>query len=81
MAKHFEITITENSFSYRRKTDSIAAEARLDGIYVVRTSVPAETLSAEQAVGAYKSLGPGGARVPQPEDRRPGDPAGVALGR
>jgi hypothetical protein len=57
MAKHFEITITENSFSYRRKTDSIAAEARLDGIYVVRTNVPAETLSAEQAVGAYKSLG------------------------
>ena len=57
MAKHFEITITESSFGYRRKTDSIAAEARLDGIYVVRTNVPAETLSAEQAVGAYKSLG------------------------
>ncbi|MBK1670286.1 IS1634 family transposase, partial [Rhodovibrio sodomensis] len=46
MAKHVEITITEDSFSYRRKTDSIAAEARLDGIYVVRTNVPAETLSA-----------------------------------
>jgi hypothetical protein len=57
MAKHVEITITENSFSYRRKTDSIAAEARLDGIYVVRTNVPAETLSGEQAVRAYKSLG------------------------
>ncbi|MBK1671331.1 IS1634 family transposase [Rhodovibrio sodomensis] len=57
MAKHFEITITENSFSYRRKTDSIAAEARMDGIYVVRTNVPAESLSAEQAVRAYKSLG------------------------
>lgn len=57
MAKHFEITITEDSLSYRRKGDSIAAEARLDGIYVVRTNVSAETLSGEQAVGAYKSLG------------------------
>jgi len=57
MAKHFEITITERSVSYRRKADSIAAEARLDGIYVVRTNVPADTLSAEQAVGAYKTLG------------------------
>jgi hypothetical protein len=57
MAKHFEITITGDSFSYQRKPDSIAAEARLDGIYVVRTNVPAESLSAEQAVGAYKSLG------------------------
>jgi transposase len=56
MQKHFELTIKEDSFSYRRKTDQIAAEAALDGLYVVRTSTPAETLSSERTVLAYKSL-------------------------
>jgi transposase len=56
MQKHFELTIKEDSFSYCRKTDQIAAEAALDGLYVVRTSTPAKTLSSEQAVLAYKSL-------------------------
>ena len=44
MAKHFELTIGETSFEFRRKTDAIAEEAALDGIYVVRTSLPAELL-------------------------------------
>ncbi len=56
MQKHFELTIKGDSFSYCRKTDQIAAEAALDGLYVVRTSTPAKTLSSEQAVLAYKSL-------------------------
>ena len=56
MAKHFELTIEEDSFSYARCEDKIQAEAALDGLYVVRTSVPAESLSAQQTVGAYKSL-------------------------
>ena len=56
MAKHFELTITDDSFSYRRKPDGIAAEARLDGIYVVRTSLPADAMSATDVVGAYKGL-------------------------
>jgi hypothetical protein len=56
VAKHFEITITETAFGYRRKQDSIAAEARLDGIYVLRTSVPADALDAAGAVRAYKGL-------------------------
>ena len=56
MQKHFELTIKEDSFSYRRKADQIAAEAALDGLYVVRTSTSAETLSAERTVLAYKSL-------------------------
>jgi len=56
MAKHFEITITQDTLQYARKQDSIAAEARLDGIYVLRTNLPADRLSAEQAVGAYKNL-------------------------
>jgi Transposase DDE domain len=56
MAKHFELTITDTSFTYRRKPDSIAAEARLDGLYVVRTSLPAEAMSAQDVVGSYKAL-------------------------
>jgi transposase len=56
MQKHFELTIKEDSFSYRRRDDAIAEEAALDGLYVVRTSVPGETLSSEQTVSAYKSL-------------------------
>lgn len=56
MQKHFELSIEEDSFSYRRKTDQITAEAALDGLYVVRTSTSAETLSSEGTVLAYKSL-------------------------
>jgi len=56
MAKHFELTIQEGRFEYRRKEEEIAREAELDGIYVIRTNVPAEKLSANVAVTAYKSL-------------------------
>jgi hypothetical protein len=56
MAKHFEITITETSFSYERKQKTIAAEARLDGIYVLRTSVSNKVLGAEDTVRTYKDL-------------------------
>ena len=56
MAKHFELDITETALAYRRKADAIAAEAALDGLYIVRTSVPATELDAEQTVRAYKGL-------------------------
>jgi transposase len=56
MQKHFELNITDNSFSYRRLDQQIAQEAALDGMYVVRTSLSAETLTAEQTVSAYKDL-------------------------
>lgn len=56
MAKHFAITITDTSFTYARKPASIAAEAALDGIYVLRTSVPEDVLGAEDTVRAYKDL-------------------------
>ena len=56
VAKHFALSITDDSFSYSRKPDSIAREARLDGLYVIRTSVPAERMSAEDTVRAYKDL-------------------------
>lgn len=57
MAKHFELTIAENSFSFHRKADAIAEEAALDGLYVVRTNLPAEVLGDAETVAAYKSLG------------------------
>ncbi len=56
MAKHFEITITDESFTYQRREQAIAAEARLDGLYVIRTNLPQETMGAEALVQSYKSL-------------------------
>ena len=56
MAKHYELTIGDASFAWRRKEDAIAAEAQLDGIYVIRTNVPKEELTAAQTVATYKSL-------------------------
>jgi len=56
MAKHFAVEIRDDHFAWRRKVDQIEAEARLDGIYVIRTSVPAEDLSSAHAVQAYKDL-------------------------
>ncbi len=57
MAKHFRLDIREAGFSYAREEVKIAEEAALDGIYVVRTSVPTVELSAEDTVRAYKDLG------------------------
>ena len=56
MAKHFVLTITDDHFAFARDIEAIAKEAALDGIYVIRTSLPKETLSDEGAVRAYKSL-------------------------
>jgi|688.fasta_scaffold222878_1 hypothetical protein len=56
MEKHFELTITETSFTYARREENIKAEAALDGLYVIRSSVPKETMTAEQLVSTYKSL-------------------------
>ncbi|MFW5665768.1 MAG: IS1634 family transposase, partial [Coleofasciculus sp.] len=56
VAKHFKIQITPDSFSYQRNSESINEEATLDGLYVVRSSVAEETLTAEETVKAYKSL-------------------------
>jgi hypothetical protein len=56
VGKHFRLQITAEAFSYERDTARIAQEAALDGVYVIRTTVPAEALGAEQAVRAYKRL-------------------------
>ena len=56
MAKHFAIEIRDGHFAFQRRTEQIEQEARLDGIYVIRTSVPAEQLDTKEAVQAYKDL-------------------------
>jgi len=56
VAKHFDLSIGENALSCVRKHESIAAEAALDGIYIIRTSVPAAQMDAPTCVRNYKSL-------------------------
>ena len=56
VAKHFEPTIADAAFSWARKQDSIVSEAALDGVYIIRTSVPATQMDAPQCVRNYKSL-------------------------
>jgi hypothetical protein len=56
MGKHFKLTIKDDSFAWVRDQSAIAAEAALDGIYVVRTTVSAEKLPADEVVRSYKSL-------------------------
>jgi transposase len=56
VAKHFELSITDAVLSWARKPDSIASEAALDGVYIVRTSVPAAQMDAPECVRSYKSL-------------------------
>jgi transposase len=56
VAKHFELTIADKSFTFARKLEAIAAEAALDGIYIIRTSVSAAQMDAPSCVRNYKSL-------------------------
>jgi len=56
VAKHFELTITDHSFKFSLLRNQMAAEAALDGIYVIRTGVPKRTMSSGDAVRNYKGL-------------------------
>jgi hypothetical protein len=56
MAKHFAVEIRDRHLSFGRRTKEIEAEARLDGVYVIRTSVPVADLDAHETVQAYKDL-------------------------
>jgi DDE family transposase len=56
MRKHFQVEITDSSLTFQRKQEQIAAEAALDGIYVLRTSVPDSELETSEIVRAYKQL-------------------------
>ena len=56
VAKHFELAIGDNTFTFARKHDSIAAEAALDGIYIIRTCVSSAQMDAPECVRSYKAL-------------------------
>jgi Transposase DDE domain len=56
LAKHFILTITDDTFTFDRNAQAIEAEARLDGFYVIRTNLSETTLAASDVVRAYKSL-------------------------
>src|SRR6266568_108798 len=56
VAKHFALTITDAALSWARQPDSIASEAALDGLYIIRTSVPATQMDAPECVRNYKAL-------------------------
>ena len=56
LAKLFDIAVAADGFTFARNPDRIAAEARLDGFYVIRTNVEDKTLAANDVVGAYKGL-------------------------
>jgi len=56
VAKHFELVIGDNAFTFARKTDAIAAEAALDGLYIIRTSVPSTQMDSAECVRNYKAL-------------------------
>jgi len=56
MAKHFILDIADESFYYRRNEDKVKKESLLDGFYIVRTSVNAGQMGAEEVVKAYKGL-------------------------
>jgi transposase len=56
VAKHFELAIGEASFTFERKREAIAAEAALDGLYIIRTSVDAARMEAADCVRNYKAL-------------------------
>ena len=56
MAKHYRLDITNDRFAFIRDQDQITAEAALDGLYVIRTTVAAEQMTAAKVVATYKSL-------------------------
>lgn len=56
MAKHFDLDIKNDAFSFQRKSDGVAAETALDGIYVIRTSVSTVQMNSADCVRNYKLL-------------------------
>ena len=56
MAKHYTLDITDDTFAFTRNQDQISAEAAMDGIYVIRTTIGPEQMNAAKVVSTYKSL-------------------------
>src|SRR5438874_5646290 len=81
MAKHFHISITDETFSFAQNPLSIAAEVALDGIYVVRTNLPAAHSDAAATVRALQKSQRRRARLPATEVRRSRIASSVPLDR
>ena len=81
VAKHFKLDIEDGSFRYEVDDVTVAAEAALDGIYVIRTSVGAEDLAPEQAVLNYKKLADVGRAFRTFKGVEPGSTAGPGSSR
>ena len=82
VAKHFELVITDNSLTFARKAEPIAAEAALDGLYIIRTSVKAERrMDAATCVRYLPIAGPGGARVSLAQDHGFGGVLSITIWR
>ena len=79
MAKHFALTIADTSFAFARRSAEIAAEAALDGLYVVRTSLPAAAARRRRHGQELQIPQPGRAGHPLDQDRRPPRPPGLPL--
>jgi transposase len=56
VAKHFDLDIGDTAFSFARNAEKIAAEAALDGLYVIRTSLAEDRMTADECVRSYKAL-------------------------
>ncbi len=81
MAKHFQISIADDAFSFAQYPLSIAAEAALDGIYVVRTNLPTDTVRRRRDRARLQKSQWRRARFPLAEDRRSRVASGVSLDR
>jgi hypothetical protein len=81
VAKHFDTTITDDTFSFTRNHAAIAAEAALDGLYVVRTNLPPAPCDAACHGARLQGSRRGGARLPFAEDGGSGAAPGVSLDR
>ena len=69
VGKHFDLDIQDTAFAFSVNEARVAAEAALDGLYVIRTSAAEADMSAEAAVLNYKRLGLRGARLPHAQGR------------
>ena len=81
MAKHFALSITDTDLTWQRKNEAIAAEAALDGLYVIRTSVPAAPARCRRGGGRLQEPGPRGARLSFDQDGGPARAPGLPLQR
>ncbi len=79
VGRHLEVEVTDDAIAWHRREDRIAAEARLDGVHLIRTSLDPKAIGTEAAVEAYRSLATAG-RVPEREGQPPVPPGPRVFG-